>query len=174
MDESLGDRLARGEQAAFAELFDACANRLHDYLTRRLGSREDASDVVQETFIRLARSRRRLVRVENVTAYVFAIARNEAVRFTTRGAARRLRDAASASSLDAATTGESPSADLPDVTAALARLSDAEREIVELKIYAGLTFREIAVVTDAPQGTVATRYRTALERLRQWLAKEIT
>jgi RNA polymerase sigma-70 factor (ECF subfamily) len=59
------------------------------------------------------------------------------------------------------------------VTAALNDLPPNEREVVELKSYAGLTFREIAEVTGSPQGTVATRYRTALEHLRRMLTKQL-
>jgi DNA-directed RNA polymerase specialized sigma24 family protein len=44
---------------------------------------------------------------------------------------------------------------------------------VELKIFAGLTFREISNVVDLPQGTVATRYRRALESLRPWFVKQL-
>ncbi len=58
------------------------------------------------------------------------------------------------------------------IVAALARLSAEDRELVQLKIYAGLTFREIAQVTGRPQATVATRYRRALDSLRPWLAKQ--
>jgi hypothetical protein len=71
--EKLGDRLAQGEQAAFAELYDACADRLHHYLTLRLGSREDADDVLQNTFVRLANARSRLAGIENLIAYVHAL-----------------------------------------------------------------------------------------------------
>src|ERR1700677_2645598 len=84
----LGDRLARGDRAAFAELYDLCADRLHHYLTVRLQSRVDADDVLQETFVRLARTRRKLAGVENFSAYVFTIAHNEALRLL----ARRSRD----------------------------------------------------------------------------------
>jgi DNA-directed RNA polymerase specialized sigma24 family protein len=42
-----------------------------------------------------------------------------------------------------------------------------------VKIFGGLTFREIADVAGLPQGTVATRYRRALESLRGWLAKQL-
>ena len=59
------------------------------------------------------------------------------------------------------------------VAAALCSLPPNEREAVELKTYAGLTFREIADVTGSPQGTVATRYRTGLEHLRQKLTKQL-
>jgi RNA polymerase sigma-70 factor (ECF subfamily) len=56
--------------------------------------------------------------------------------------------------------------------AALAKLDAHDRELVELKIFAGLTFREIAEITGMPQGTVATRYRRAMESLRGWLTKQ--
>ena len=59
------------------------------------------------------------------------------------------------------------------VTAALGRLSMEDRELVELKVFAGLTFREISAVVDLPPGTVATRYRRALESLRPWLVKQL-
>ena len=54
----------------------------------------------------------------------------------------------------------------------LARLAPDLREVVELKVYSGLTFREIGAVTGLPQGTVATRYRSALETMRGRMAKE--
>ncbi len=78
--DTLGKRLARGDHAAFAELYDACADRLHHYLMVFLGSKEDAEDALQETFVRLAGNCKRLAKVENLTAYVFTIARNEALR----------------------------------------------------------------------------------------------
>ena len=60
-----GERLAHGDPAAFAELYDACAVRVHHYLTVRLGAQADADDVLQETFLRLVRERQSLAAVEN-------------------------------------------------------------------------------------------------------------
>src|SRR5882757_5629923 len=80
----LAERLARGEEAAFAELYDASADRLHHYLTARLGSRDVASDVLQTAFLRAVKSRRRFRSVENPVAYLFQIARNEAMRWVKR------------------------------------------------------------------------------------------
>jgi RNA polymerase sigma-70 factor (ECF subfamily) len=171
MDERAG-RLARGDTEAFAELYDACADRVHRYLVVRLGSRTDADDVLQETFVRLARTRKTLANVENLTAYVFATARNEAIRFVERlGRQDRLRaeavfEEAESSDLQAREAAEW-------VVASLARLSPELREVVELKIHAGLTFREISEVTGMPQGTAATRYRSALETMRGRMAKEM-
>jgi RNA polymerase sigma-70 factor (ECF subfamily) len=59
------------------------------------------------------------------------------------------------------------------VAAALDRLGPQSREILELKTFSGLTFREISEVTGLPQGTVATRYRNGMEKLRVWLVKEM-
>jgi len=169
------ERLARGDRAAFAELYDACADRVHHYLVVRLGSRADADDVLQDTFVRLARGRKTLATVENLVAYVFAAARNEAIRLVERRVREgRLRAAPARESLFLQARGDV----LHDIetadwaAASLARLSHELREIVELKIYADLTFREISELTGLPQGTVATRYRTALETMRVQMVKE--
>src|SRR5947208_16482599 len=87
--QQLAVRLARGEEAAFAELYDACADRLHHYLAGRLGSRDAASDVLQTAFLRAVKSRRRFRGVENPVAYLFQIARNEASRWAKR---RRVKE----------------------------------------------------------------------------------
>ena len=173
----LRKRLARGDQAAFAELYDGCAGRLHHYLVVRLESRHDADDVLQETFVRLARTRKRLAGVDNLVAYVFTIARNEAARLAARRTRRRENCSGPASGAlfreaDDHDTEAREAAEL--VAVALERLQPELREIVELKTYAGLTFREIAEVTGLPQGTAATRYRTAIRRLRVWLAREMS
>jgi RNA polymerase sigma-70 factor (ECF subfamily) len=163
----LAARLASGEEAAFVELYDACADRLHHYVAVRLGSRDAAADVVQSAFLNAVKSRRKFRGVENPTAYMFQIARNESIRAAKRVAARPLTP----QELFATATG-GPNNDAEVLAMALARLDADDREIVELKIYGGLAFREIADVTGLPQGTVATRYRRALESLRGWVSKQ--
>jgi RNA polymerase sigma-70 factor (ECF subfamily) len=174
MDER-ARRLARGDPSAFAELYDDCADRLHRYLSARLGSRSDADDVLQETFVRLARTRSALAPVEDLVAYLFAMARNEAIRWMERrdreGRAREARSGRA----PAEPTSDDPSLDVEAaewVAATMARLGPELREVVELRIHGDLTFREIAEVTGLPQGTVATRYRTALEKLRGQMVED--
>ena len=77
---TLQARLALGDQAAFAELYDTYANRIGHYLLVRLSSRDNADDVLQETFLRLANIRHKLAKVNDLDAYVLTIARNEAAR----------------------------------------------------------------------------------------------
>jgi RNA polymerase sigma-70 factor, ECF subfamily len=175
LDPELAGRLAQGDESAFHRLYDACADSLHHYLTVTLNSRDDADDVLQETFTRLARTRRKLGRVENLRAYVFTVARNEAFRSVRRRSRDRVRwiSLAAEGLFDEAVSDDCHARETAElVAAALARLKSELREVVELKAYAGLTLAEIAVVTGKPQGTIATRYRTALSRMRDILARE--
>jgi RNA polymerase sigma-70 factor, ECF subfamily len=172
--ETLQARLARGDPAAFAELYDAYAQRVGHYLLVRIGSRHDADDALQETFCRLARHRRKLAAVDDLDAYVLTVARNEAARLIGRHARRRAREtpliADELFCYEASNTEICEIAEL--VAAALGRLTVELREVVELKIYAGLTFAQISQVTGLPQGTVATRYRSALTKMQDWLETE--
>ncbi|MGD9128627.1 MAG: RNA polymerase sigma factor [Planctomycetia bacterium] len=172
--EALRGKLAAGQGEAFAELYDALAERLYRFLVVRLGSRTDADDVLQEVFVRLARSREQFTRVENLTAYVFTVARNEAVRFGKRRSRRRSVEVTlNAETLGIGGAGEAERQEQADLIASgLARLNAAQREIVELKAFAGLTFAEIATVTKTPQGTVATRYRKGIEVLRTFFERQ--
>jgi RNA polymerase sigma-70 factor (ECF subfamily) len=171
---TLQARLARGDQAAFAELYDAHADAVGRYLLVRLRSRENAEDALQETFLRLARVRRKLAKVDDLNAYIFTIARNEAARLAGRNARWRQRQEPLGSGelfccqpgdADALETAETLAAALNDLSADL-------RDIVELKTYAGLTFQQISQVTGLPQGTVATRYRSALAKMQTWFARQ--
>ena len=171
---TLQARLARGDPAAFAELYDAYADRVGHYLLVRLRSREDADDALQETFCRLVRLRQKLAKVDNLEAYVITVARNEAARLAA-GKARRRREqkplagddlfCCSSSNADLRETAET-------VAVALEQLNPDLREIVELKTYAGLTFQQISQATGLPQGTVATRYRSALVKMQTWFARQ--
>jgi RNA polymerase sigma-70 factor (ECF subfamily) len=169
--EDLSRRLANGDPTAFAELYDLCGDRLYRYLVMRLGSRSRASDVLQETFLRLVRARDNFRKIDNPVAYSFAAARNEADRSLKKGRSHEqlpaddlliANDVDGSQAIDAAES----------VSSALRRLEPDLREVVELKHYADLTLREIAEMTGVPQGTAATRYRAAIQRLREVLMRE--
>jgi RNA polymerase sigma-70 factor, ECF subfamily len=173
---TLQARLARGEPAAFAELYDAYADRVGHYLLVRLGSWPDAEDVLQETFVRLARTREELAEVDNLEAYVITIARNEAARLAagkTRRGQKHERLSLNAEKLFRYDPGDADARENAElVAAALERLDPDLREVVELKTFAGLTFQQIGQVTGVPQGTAATRYRSALTKMRAWFARQ--
>ncbi len=171
---TLQARLARGDQAAFDELYDAYADRIGHYLLVRLSSRDDADDVLQETFLRLARIRRTLAKVDDLDAYVLTIARNEAARLAASNARRHQKqELLGSQDLFCCQSSDADAREIAEtVAAALSQLSADLREIVELKTYAALTFQQISQVTGLPQGTVATRYRSALVKMQTWFARQ--
>jgi RNA polymerase sigma-70 factor, ECF subfamily len=172
--DSLGQRLARGDRAAFAELYDACSDRCHHYVITVVHTREAADEVIQETFLRLVRNRQKLAQIADLEAYVFVIARNEALRYLTQRGRGKVREITGAELFMEAGGADGSQRDLADLVArGLENLNPLEREVVELKIYGGLTFREIAQVIEAPLQTAASRYRSALDRLKPWLAGQM-
>jgi RNA polymerase sigma-70 factor, ECF subfamily len=169
---NLAARLAGGDDSAFTELYDAYADRLYRYAALRLGSAEVAGDVVQTVFLRAVKSRRRFQGIDNPAAYLFRIARNETIRAAARRTRRNKLERASDQLWDA--SAKPPSGeDAEAVKAALDRLGVEDRETVELKVFGGLTFAEIAALVDRPASTVATRYRRALVSLRAWLERQM-
>ena len=151
------------------EIYDRYGEKMFGYLIMKLGSRHDAEDVFQEVFLRLARHhslRGRLVR--NQAAYVLRAAHNEANRFLES----RVRDRAGKpgvqdvrEAIRGALSG--PSFEEEDLAAkALAQIPAEQREVIGLKIFEGLTFKEIAAVCRVPQYTAASRYRNGIEKLR--------
>jgi RNA polymerase sigma-70 factor (ECF subfamily) len=136
------------------------------------GSSAEAEDVVQDLFVELARGRARLAAVADLEAYVFTMLRNAVRRRGRRAALDRRAVLAIAAGRDASGAFAEPAAELPDdaLAAAVAALPEAQREVVALKIDAGLTFAEIAAVTGTSLNTAASRYRYALEKLRTALA----
>jgi RNA polymerase sigma-70 factor, ECF subfamily len=170
---TLQARLAQGEQAAFAELYDAYSDRIGHYLLVRLGCWADADDTLQETFLRLARNRHKLAAVDDLMAYLITIARNEAARLIAKNARRRqTQKPINSDDLFCYPRGDCDARETAEIVAeAISSLNDDLREVVELKTYAGLTFHQISDVTGLPQGTVANRYRSALAKMQEWCAK---
>ncbi len=132
------------------------------------GDPESAEDAVHEAFVRLWRSKSRPA--SDAVGYVFAAVRNAAVDQVRR---RRPALPATASIFD-------DSAASPDVAAAqgeqcrilrraLEALPADQREAIVLRVYAGLTFRQMAEALGQPLPTVASRYRRGLESIRETL-----
>lgn len=172
MASRLTESLAAGDPEAFAALYDRLAIRLLGAARTMTGSRVDAEDVVQELFVDLARGRPRLAAVNDLEAYVFTMLRNAVRRRGRRAALDRRALLAIVERRLAAGSTAAGAAELADddVAAAVAALPQAQREVVALKIDAGLTFAEIAAVTGMSLNTAASRYRYALEKLRTFLA----
>jgi RNA polymerase sigma-70 factor (ECF subfamily) len=153
------------------ELYDRHGERMYRYLALRLGSTEDAEDVLQDAFCRLARYSVRWALVRNPRAFVFRVLRNEANRHLARRIKRREDEASSSGELDRlASVVEGPEEARPALLArALGTLPDEQRDVIILKVFEGFSFREIAAVCEVPANTAASRYRYGIEKLRSLL-----
>ena len=167
-------QMAAGDQQAFSVFYDRYAPVVFPLILRIVRERADASDVLQEVFWeawrdapasdaargsaeawRVTRARTRAIdriRAPRRRGETFVAPRDEGIAAAAREAA-----------LDAAERA----ADRGTVMSALDRLPEAQREVIELAYYAGLTQTEIADRLKQPLGTVKTRIRLGLERLRE-------
>jgi RNA polymerase sigma-70 factor, ECF subfamily len=161
--------LAAGDAEAFDALYERLGARLYRAALGMLNCREDAEDAVQETFVALVRSRKRLTAINDIEAYVFASLRRAAGRC----AAKRPRGQFTSETLiqeAAAPPERNEHAGLgEDLRRAVGALSAEQREVIALKIDGQLTFAQIGAATGASVNTAASRYRYALKKLRELL-----
>src|SRR5262249_34926027 len=161
--------LGSGDPAAAAAFVRRFQGRVYGLALTMLRDRALADEVAQETFVRAWRHAETYdARRGRVPAWLLTIARNLAVdRARLRTAAPVEPDVIAAQlELD----GEAATADVAErqrVREAVRALPDDQRRTLVLAMYAGKTAQEISELDDVPLGTVKTRIRTAMLKLRQ-------
>ena len=168
-DDLIRAALRRDDPAACELLWDRYAGALLALLQAVLCSRHDAEDVLQTIFVRIVRKRRYLAEARRLDAYVYQMARHEAMSFLRQHRRRQPREWDAQLWLLPAEPDDRSQEDGEALQAALTRLPTVQREIVVLKTYKDKTFREIAEMLDLSLNTVASRYRYGLEKLRALL-----
>jgi RNA polymerase sigma-70 factor (ECF subfamily) len=181
IDADLLARVARRDAAAFAELFEATRERLWAFIMHMAG-RETVEDLLQETYIKVWRFAADLKNPGDAKAWIFTIARN-VVRshYRKRSSAPMQRITASRENgygISAETIpdgGAGPGGPLEShetalrVRNALDELPLEQREVIVLKEFEGMKFREIAGLLDCPIGTVKSRMRYGTLKLAELL-----
>ncbi len=134
-------------------------------------ARADAEDVVQEAFVRFWRSRQR---AQDPAAYLFACVKRCALEWHRAGARRSRREQLAArAGAEPWFEGQAEERERRSaIEAALGQLPTEQREVVVMRIWGGLSFPQVAQALDIPSNTAASRYRYALAKLREQLAKE--
>lgn len=178
-------RIAGGDEAALAEFYDLWTERVHTVAYWILKDVDDAEDVVEETFWQVWRTAGRYDgRRASGATWLMLIARSRALD-RLRSRSRReewMGSPSTAGALrDDAATGqrEVPSAEVErrerqaELVSALAGLPPEQREAVELAYLEGLSHSEIALRISQPLGTVKTRIRLAMQKLRQGLESSL-
>ena len=165
-------RSSRGDEAAFAQLYDATSRRLYGVVLRVVRDQALAEDVTQEVFLDVWRTSSRFdPTLGSAMSWLMTIAQRSAVDRVRSSQAARVRDDAHAAThqvIDFDTTAEAAHSSLEAqrVRRALATLTDAQRAAVELAYLGGYSHTEVATLLDLPLGTAKTRIRDGLIRLR--------
>jgi RNA polymerase sigma-70 factor (ECF subfamily) len=164
--------LAAGDPQAMAALYDRFAGRMYRTALGILGSREDAEDVVQDVFMALMRSRKRLRKVHDLPAYLFTVLYRTVGRHGLRRARRPRPFPVAPEEAVAPVAGpDSDEEERQRLREAIRALPADQGEVVTLKIDGELTFAQIAEVLAVSINTAAGRYRYALRNLRTMLAE---
>jgi RNA polymerase sigma-70 factor (ECF subfamily) len=165
-DEELMAAIARGDERALAALIERHAGRLHGFLARLAGDRDDADDLLQDTWVRVARGARSFDPNRKVRPWLFGIAANLARDLHRR---RSVRRRAALDGSTAAATGQPVFRPLEriDLRDRVLRLPARLREVLLLRFYEGLDEAEMAEALGVPKGTVKSRLHGAIRELRR-------
>ena len=159
--------LASGDESAFAALYDRLGAAMLRVALRILGDSAEAEDAVQEVFVSLVRSRRRLADVDDLRAYVFASLRRTACRMA---GARRPQAAMTTDPVGAVGPGRAGDEEAAErLGKAMRALPDPQRAVIALRIDGELTFEQIGQALGVSPNTAASRYRYGLAKLRERL-----
>lgn len=170
-------QVAAGDRAAFARLFDEMAPTVLGLCRRVLRDPDQAEEVCQEVMLQVWRTAPSWPDDgRSARAWVAMLAHRRSVdRVRSEQAERDRRNPGrnqmgwAPGSSDPVAEAAADNAEVAEVRRALATLTDVQRRTVELAYYEGHTYREVAAVLDLPLGTVKTRIRDGLIRLRDTL-----
>jgi len=182
-DEELMQRLAYRDLVAFRALYDRYGNLVYSAALRVVRDAQIAEDMVQEIFLRIWRKPESYVAQRGrFVTWLTSVTRNRAVdevrsrgrrfRHETASPEEQERELPASEQDDPALTAE-----LSDqrrlILAALQQIPAEQREIIELAYFGGLTQQEIADLLSQPLGTVKTRIRLGMQKLRAALTPEL-
>ena len=169
---------ARGQEAAFAQLYDRTSSRVYGIIWRVLRSSDHAAEVTQEVYTEVWRQAARYDAAKgSVLAWIATMAHRRAVdrvRSVSREVARDERYAVTATTreVDHVWEGVQQRFEVQRVRKGLESLTPIQQEALTLAYFGGLTQSEIATRLELPLGTVKTRIRDGLIRLRDALGVE--
>jgi RNA polymerase sigma-70 factor (ECF subfamily) len=165
-------RSARGDEAAFAELYDATAARAFGLALRVVRDPAQAEEVSQEAFLELWRTAARFDPERgSAVSWMLTLVHRKAVDRVRSAEASTRRDTAyhqGNQTVEHDSTAEAAQASMEArrVRQALGSLTEVQREALELAYFKGYTHTEVATMLDLPVGTAKTRIRDGLIRLR--------
>jgi RNA polymerase sigma-70 factor (ECF subfamily) len=176
-DSALVVAIARWEQEALHEAYLRHAGRILALARRVTGDQGLAEDVIQEVFVRLWYEPHKFDPERgSLRTYLMTQCHGRSIDLVRSEAARRERETkngrAAVSESDEPHRVTEEAADAQQVREALGALPMPEREAIELAYFGGRTYREVAGILNVAEGTIKSRIRAGLRRLRNSLAEE--
>lgn len=175
-EKRLVEQSSSGDREAFRGLVEQYQGRILRFVTQLVRSREDAEDIVQESFVKAYLSLDSFRGQSSFYTWIYRIAFNMAIDFK-RKVARRGGDGVELDEIDKAKhLGSVPHVALPSealtrreqgesISKALAELSEEHKTVIVLREIDGLSYDEIARITGVSKGTVMSRLHYARKRM---------
>jgi RNA polymerase sigma-70 factor, ECF subfamily len=178
-DEELLLRVARGDAAAFEALYDRYARRLYGLALRMFRSQDQAEDALQEAFSRIW-LRAGLYNPERGRAVFWLMRLGRNLYLDRLRARRRMEERIQADAFydeyETSAPGPESAVQLDSLAQSLRRglqtLAPELQTVIEMSFFMGLSHSEIAAKLNLAPGTVKTRLRRGMDKLRDWLRRE--
>lgn len=159
-------KIQRGDKEGLREIYEAYISYIYMIVLGLVGSRENAEDVTSEFFIKIWTVADSYQSNGAHKAWLATIARNMALDFIRKNK-REIPTEEFAEEISTEETPEEQTVGEMSVQEALATLSEAERQVVDMKVLGEMSFREISETLHIPMGTVTWRYQNAIKKLRR-------
>ena len=162
--------------AEYEALVESLQDALVRYAFRRLGSLQDAEDIVQNVLLKAFTERKRLKKISRVVPYLYRMLANACTDFLRKYNGRQVYleelKLVEVSVKGGDCTEEAAVRELARIESLLAPLPEEQAEVIRLRVQDGLSFAQIAEMQGCPVATVKSRFRYGLDKLQTKLSKE--
>lgn len=171
LDEQLFARIGQGDKSAFCQLYEETSNAVFAYALSFLRNKEDAEDVMQETFLHIRSAAHLYQPLGKPMAWILTIAKNVCLmKFRQNRHVTSMSYEEAPEELDCSQIQEKE--DRLVLETAFRVLSKEECQIIVLHAVSGMKHREISQIMGIPLSTILSKYHRGIQKLREQLEEE--